>query len=239
MRRRRADRILMGRYGLLFSAVAHGGLLALVLVALAQPKLFASLPEETIEVEVIPQAEIAEPKKLAESKPEAEGATKPQPPPPAQPAPQKSGQAAAATQSASSPEQNGMLITFDAENLMALYNLRLPDAGFDSKANKRAKLTGEEVAAFKANLRRCWSLPGGQAASSTRVVIRVALAANGALSAEPTLVEATASSDGPAVYQAAMRALQQCAPYTALPRDRYEEWKLLDVSFTPREMAGH
>jgi hypothetical protein len=35
-----------------------------------------------------------------------------------------------------------------------------------------------------------------------------------------------------------MRALQQCQPYTALPAEKYEEWRLLDLSFSPDGMAS-
>ena len=70
------------------------------------------------------------------------------------------------------------------------------------------------------------------------MVIRVFLSPNGALASEPVLIEAPASVEGPAVMQAAMRALNQCQPFAALPRERYKEWRVLDVGFSPREMAG-
>jgi hypothetical protein len=122
---------------------------------------------------------------------------------------------------------------------LALFNMRPGESGFDAPAEMKADLRAEQIAAFKAHLRKCWQLPGSVAkTSSTRVVMRVSLDVDGALVGEPTLVEASASRDGPAVYQAAMNALVQCQPYGFLPRDKYREWKLLDVSFTPREMAG-
>jgi len=36
----------------------------------------------------------------------------------------------------------------------------------------------------------------------------------------------------------AIRALQACQPYAMLPADRYGEWKVLDLSFTPRDFGA-
>ena len=56
--------------------------------------------------------------------------------------------------------------------------------------------------------------------------------------AEPVLIEASASPKGPALMQGAMSALQACQPYAMLPSDRYGEWKVLDLNFTPQDFAG-
>ena len=72
----------------------------------------------------------------------------------------------------------------------------------------------------------------------TRVVLRIYLKRDGGLAAEPLLIEASASRDGPLLLKAAVRALKDCQPYGSLPADRYREWKVLDLSFSPREMAG-
>ena len=52
------------------------------------------------------------------------------------------------------------------------------------------------------------------------------------------LLEASASAKGPALMQSAIDALEACQPYTMLPADRYGEWKVLDLSFTPQDFAG-
>ena len=151
----------------------------------------------------------------------AAAAAPPSPPPPPEPAP------------------NTTFSAFDTAALASLYNLRLPTDGFDAPATETAKLTGEQSAAFRAQLRRCWRQPSGVPASSrARVVIRVSFTPEGALAAEPSLVEASASRDGPAIYKAAVQALSQCAPYLMLPRDRYREWRVLDVPFTSKDLAG-
>ena len=60
----------------------------------------------------------------------------------------------------------------------------------------------------------------------------------GKLAAEPILIEASASPKGPLLMQSAIQALQACQPYAMLPADRYGEWKVLDLSFTPQDFAA-
>jgi hypothetical protein len=40
------------------------------------------------------------------------------------------------------------------------------------------------------------------------------------------------------LMQGAVTALQACQPYAMLPADRYGEWKVLDLSFTPQDFSG-
>ena len=61
---------------------------------------------------------------------------------------------------------------------------------------------------------------------------------DGKLAAEPVLVEASASTKGPLLMQSAISALRSCQPYAMLPANRYGEWKMLDLSFTPQDFAG-
>ena len=60
----------------------------------------------------------------------------------------------------------------------------------------------------------------------------------GKLAADPVLIEASASAKGPLLMQSAIAALEACQPYQMLPADRYGEWKVLDLSFTPQDFAG-
>jgi hypothetical protein len=52
------------------------------------------------------------------------------------------------------------------------------------------------------------------------------------------LIEASASAKGPLLMRAASDALAACQPYTVLPADKYNEWKVLDLGFTPRDFRG-
>ncbi len=71
-----------------------------------------------------------------------------------------------------------------------------------------------------------------------RVVVRVSLRRDGSLAADPLLIEASASREGPLLLQTAVSALKDCQPFGFLPADKYREWRLLDLSFSPRDMAG-
>jgi len=132
---------------------------------------------------------------------------------------------------------------FDPANIPMLMDLPnaqggAVDKGFDFEATVTANISSDDRAAFKAHLRKCWKLPDGLSSNpNTRVVLRVYLKRDGALASEPVLIEASASRDGPAVLQAAKSALAACQPYS-FPAEKYREWRILDLTFTPRDMAG-
>jgi hypothetical protein len=108
---------------------------------------------------------------------------------------------------------------------------------FDAPAIKSAGLSEADVKAFRAHLQSCWTVPSEAAqAPRLRIVLRVALAPGGTIAAEPLLIEGTASELGPALMAEAKRALRQCQPYP-LPADKYEDWKLLDLAFTPSGLS--
>ncbi|MGL4559983.1 MAG: cell envelope biogenesis protein TolA, partial [Afipia sp.] len=60
----------------------------------------------------------------------------------------------------------------------------------------------------------------------------------GRLAAEPLLIEASASEKGPALMRSAMDALDKCQPYAMLPADRYDQWRMLDLRFSPKDFKG-
>ncbi len=111
--------------------------------------------------------------------------------------------------------------------------------GFDAPASKTADIASSLVAEFRRHLKTCAKLPPSIAASDNLTIrLRVMMTPAGELAAEPILIEASASAKGPALMQSAISALQACQPYTMLPVDRYGEWKVLDLSFTPQDFAG-
>ena len=40
------------------------------------------------------------------------------------------------------------------------------------------------------------------------------------------------------LLHSAIAGLKQCQPYKMLPADRYGEWKVLDLDFTPKDFSG-
>jgi hypothetical protein len=246
------------RAGVLISAISH---VVLVLLALlGTPKLIdGTVPP--IMVELVPPDEAPDPPKLEKEKKPAWDLPGEQSAPPPQPAPPAQKQAAAPTQSAPDNSRQALLkpqttnpegsaaapappdskpSIFDPAAIPLLLDVpNLQGRDFDAESTTIAKLSDDERATFRARLRRCWKLPGAASLNQgTRVVLRIYLRRNATLAGDPVLIEASASRDGPAVMQAAMRALKDCQPFAFLPADKYGEWKVLDLSFTPRDMAG-
>lgn len=119
----------------------------------------------------------------------------------------------------------------------------LPDAGasgdFDAKATAKANISREDAAALRAHLKTCSVLPRSVSPSdNVSVVLRVAFRKDGTLAAEPLLIEASASEKGPALMRGAIDALEKCQPYAMLPADRYDQWRMLDLSFAPKDFKG-
>ncbi len=111
--------------------------------------------------------------------------------------------------------------------------------GIDATASTVAAVDSSLIAEFRRHLRTCSKLPASVATSdAVRVKLRVQMAPDGSLAAEPILIEASASEKGPILMQSAISALQACQPYTMLPKDRYGEWKVIDLPFTPQDFSG-
>jgi hypothetical protein len=203
-------------------------------------------PEKTAEWNPLPEASTAQAKPAA---PRAAAApSTPKQPPATQQArvTQPTERTTQQTQAAQTPpaeppaQQSAQPWIFDPSNIPALMNLpNAPKSDFDSEATAAANISADERTAFKAYLKKCWKLPDGlSAAQTTRVTLRIFLKRDGGLAAEPMLIEASASREGPLLMQAAIRSVKECQPFAFLPPDRYREWKTLDVSFSPKEMAG-
>jgi hypothetical protein len=117
--------------------------------------------------------------------------------------------------------------------------LGLPDGNGGSAAFAKADIAPLDIDAFRRHLKSCLTLPPAVSRTDkVRIVLRAFLAPNGKLMTEPMLIEASASAKGPLLMQAAMKALDACQPYAMLPADKYNEWKVLDLPFTPQDFAG-
>jgi colicin import membrane protein len=113
-----------------------------------------------------------------------------------------------------------------------------PNLGASSAA-PGAQLSQSEIDGLRARISSCWSPPPGvDATSKLYVVLRVLFKADGSMSQEPVLVEATASALGPALAESAKRALLLCQPFTMLKPEHYDQWKDLELKFDPQELLG-
>lgn len=118
-------------------------------------------------------------------------------------------------------------------------NLGLPARGgddFDAPAFAAAKVSNDHIARFREHLKSCAVLPESVApGDKVTIRLRANFRPDGRLASAPLLIEASASAKGPVLMQAAIHALEGCQPYAALPADKYSEWKVLDLSFTPQD----
>jgi hypothetical protein len=149
-------------------------------------------------------------------------------------------------QATSSPLPDSSVPPMPPPDLTVKYNIdptmlnpsllgRLP-GDFDGKATMNAGLDTKDIQAFRAHLKTCSTLPAGINPDDKMVIVlRALFQPDGRLSTAPILIEASASSKGPLLMQAAIAALQACQPHGSLPADKYKEWKMLDLSFTPQD----
>jgi len=110
---------------------------------------------------------------------------------------------------------------------------------YDAQASKKADIDSGPVAEFRRRLKTCSKLPPSIAPSdSVMIRLRVFMTPDGKLSAEPVVLEGSGNLKGLDLRQSAVDALQACQPYTMLPADRYGEWSVLDLTFTPQDFTG-
>jgi hypothetical protein len=176
------------------------------------------------------QQKPVEPPKPIEQQQQARPQPQPQEQPAASPEEQQQEQPVVPTAQPDITSKFGMMFT-------------LPDGGasgdFDAKATANANIKVEDAAALRAHLKTCSILPKSVSPSdNVRIVLRVAFLPDGRLGKEPLLIEASASEKGPALMQSAKKALANCQPYAMLPADRYNEWRMLDLAFTPKDFKG-
>jgi hypothetical protein len=238
--------------GFFSSVVAHTALLLVAIIVLASPRHIESTPSQPVTVDIVPENEVTEPAK------EAPKIDLPREKPADRPAPDASaqansrdtqGQALAAT-TAPGGRQNPQVQQQDpfapGATPKPLYfpvvtpGLEGLNTDFDAPAETAARLSSDDVAALHAHMQRCWKPQARLSqAQNVRAVIRVALNVDGALMADPILVKASASTLGPPLVESAMRAVRQCQPFAFLPPEKYDEWKVLELTFSPQGLSAN
>lgn len=110
--------------------------------------------------------------------------------------------------------------------------------GIDANASSAANVPASVVTAFRQHLKSCSKLPASVARSDNVMIkLRVMMTPQARLAAAPILIEGTASMKGLELKKSAVQALLACQPYDMLPPDRYGEWKVLDLAFTPQDFV--
>jgi outer membrane biosynthesis protein TonB len=143
---------------------------------------------------------------------------------------------------------------FDAasiESRLALLDRRAPQrnaatgaslnqvASIGAPTGAAATLSVSELAALQARLRDCWDVPVGvQNARDLIVTVRIQFRKDGALAADPMVMNRSGAPLFQVAAEAAVRGIRKCAPYTFMPPAKYDVWKDVEVNFDPREMFG-
>jgi hypothetical protein len=191
-----------------------------------------------------PQKQAAHEPQQKQPQPQPSQAPPQQPPPQpqaAQPPPPTMPQAAPPAYRAPEPDvtvKYGVMLGLPPELPPAPKDAPKDDGG-DAKDSIGAKLPPEVIAELRRHLRSCSKLPAEVAPTdAVHIRLRAVLATDGTLARPPILIEAPPSTKGVAIVQSAMSALQACQPYKMLPVDKYEEWKVMDLSFTPGDFGS-
>jgi hypothetical protein len=197
-----------------------------------------------------PAAQTPSPPRQAAHANRKEAAVRPQPEPsPAQTLPQPQAHAAPPPAPAASPLVGYMPPEPD---VTVKYNvmLGLPEAlppsvmsadagdrkGDGGDAATKANVGGDMVTAFRGRIKQCSKLPSSLSPSDDLMIkLRILMTPDGRLAAEPMVKEGTASMKAVDLKNSAVAALSACQPYTMLPAEKYQEWKVIDLTFTPRD----
>jgi hypothetical protein len=214
------------RVGLIISVVVHAAILLWATLA-PGAKPFDPARADPILVELLSPKEVPP---LAEPKPPKPDPPKSEPPklvleadPKPKPDPETTAAASAEDQAANAARLAWLL------NLPVASSTGLGALPSESGSN----LSSDEIGKFKARVSKCWVAPADVPSTpGFNVLIRVALNPDGTLGAEPALIRAPASLSGPPLVESAKWALRQCQPYDFLPADQYQDWKILELSFS-------
>ena len=111
--------------------------------------------------------------------------------------------------------------------------------GFDATASSEANISSSVISEFRRHLKSCSKLPASIAPSDRLVVkLRVQMTLDGRLATDPMVAGGSANPKALDLLHGAVDALKACQPYTMLPANRYGEWKVLDLDFTPRDFSS-
>ncbi len=103
-------------------------------------------------------------------------------------------------------------------------------------------MTGAEKDGLKLAVQRCWNVPAGlRDAQELKVTLAAELNADGSVvNGSIRLIEPASMSDAryKSAFEAGRRALIRCSPYTDLPREKYAQWRNLEVVFNPEGMVS-
>ncbi|WP_315812847.1 hypothetical protein [Bradyrhizobium sp. SZCCHNR2028] len=113
-----------------------------------------------------------------------------------------------------------------------------PDDAKDAGPAATTNLAANLETALRQRVRSCARLSASMSPSDRVMVrLRFAMTPDGRLATEPEVREVIAPLKAAQLKESAVEALNACQPYSMLPRDRYDEWKVIEMSFTPQDFT--
>ncbi|MDK4732629.1 hypothetical protein [Rhizobium sp. CNPSo 3490] len=146
---------------------------------------------------------------------------------------------------------SSMKSDFNADEISALLNKTDPSAGGAKrstqeaslgakKSNGGSKLSMSEMDALKSAIAGNWTvIPGMEGMSDVRIKVHMNLDQDGNIVGEPE-VEAVGGdneSTRRALAGGAYRAIMKSAPFSSLPKDKYDAWSEVVVNFDPSDLG--
>ena len=108
----------------------------------------------------------------------------------------------------------------------------------DSGPIATTNLAANLEAALRQRVRSCARLPASLSLSDKVLVkLRFGMTPDGRLASEPEVREVIAASKAGPLKESAVEALNACQPYSMLPPERYREWQVIEMSFTPQDFS--
>ncbi|BAM89169.1 conserved hypothetical protein [Bradyrhizobium oligotrophicum S58] len=108
----------------------------------------------------------------------------------------------------------------------------------DSGPIATTNLAANLETALRQRVRSCARLPASLSLSDKVLVkLRFGMTRDGRLATEPEVREVIAASKAGPLKESAVEALNACQPYSMLPPERYREWQVIEMSFTPQDFS--
>jgi colicin import membrane protein len=114
-----------------------------------------------------------------------------------------------------------------------------PTSALGTRTGNADAIVATWKGAFVAAVRRCFNFPyNGQDADQFEVDIDINMKLDGTLASTPVVVavRGTSRSVADTMGESAQRAVQQCQPYAFLPKDQYQTWKYIPMTFGLRDL---
>jgi outer membrane biosynthesis protein TonB len=141
--------------------------------------------------------------------------------------------------------------TFDQSKIAALLDKRDPsrqattgetlnsNAALGLSKGKADAIVATWKGAFVGAVRRCFNFPyNGQDSDQFEVDIDIQLRRDGMVASAPVIVavRGPSKSVGEAMAESAKRAIEQCQAYAFLPKDQYDTWKYIPMTFGLKDL---